>query len=131
MKVKILYKTVHNLNLKNLEEGEVKQDNELRLTLATEIFHNNKDATLVKFRYTVTTVIKDEVSVDLIYDFAFKSEDEITESFNESDTATVMIPNLAYPYIKSYIENILSISGYKKINLPYINFFEEPLKPVE
>ncbi|EPY9201133.1 protein-export chaperone SecB [Morganella morganii] len=131
MKIKIVYKEVHYLGLKHLDPGEIEQENELRFALATEIFHNQRDATLVKFRYTATTTLKDEVALELIYDFAFQADCELTESFNESDSATIMAPNLAYPYIKAYIENIFSISGYKKIILPYINFFDEPLKPAE
>ncbi|WP_025155290.1 protein-export chaperone SecB [Morganella morganii] len=129
MKIKIVYKEVHYLGLRHLEDGEIEQENELRFTLGTEIFHNKHDATLTKFRYTVTATLKDEVSLELIYDFAFQTDREVTESFNESEAATIMAPNLAYPYIKAYVENIFSISGYKKIILPYLNFFDEPLKP--
>ncbi|EMH4533021.1 TPA: protein-export chaperone SecB [Morganella morganii subsp. morganii] len=129
MKIKIVYKEVHQLVLQRLEGGEVEQENELRFTLGTEIYHNKNDATLAKFRYTVTATLRDEVSLELIYDFAFQADSELTEDFNGSDAATIMAPNLAYPYIKAYVENIFFISGYKKIVLPYINFFDNPLKP--
>lgn len=129
MKITLLYKLVQNVSLKSLEDGEIEQDNELKLTLGTEIFHNNKDTNLVKFRHSVSVVIKDIASIDLIYDFTFKTDEEVTESFNESDVATGVVPNLSYPYIKTYIENLLFSSGYKDISLPYLDFKDQPLKP--
>ncbi|MBQ0533982.1 hypothetical protein J7S75_06465 [Providencia huaxiensis] len=131
MNITLIHKLVQQVELKRLDDGEIEQENELKLTFGTEIFHNQKDTTLVKFRHSITVVVKDEVSVGLIYDFTFKTDASITDEFNESEEAVRVIPNLAYPYIKTYVENILVTSGYKDISLPYLNFYDEPLKPAK
>ncbi|MDR5611286.1 MULTISPECIES: hypothetical protein [unclassified Arsenophonus] len=101
---------------------------EFHMAINYEIYRHQSNKKTVRIRYTVIYFIQDNFSLSLAYDFSFKSDKEITEDFNASETARKLAPSISYPYIKSYIENFLTLSGYKDFEVPFIDFNKEPFE---
>lgn len=53
---------------------------------------------------------------------SFKTDQVINSEFMDSHFPNVNCPAIAFPYIRSYVTNLISSSGYQPIYLPSINF---------
>lgn len=52
----------------------------------------------------------------------FETDSEITEGFKESNFPKINAPAIVFPYIRTYVSNLMLNSGFHPINLPSINF---------
>ncbi|MEJ1369408.1 MAG: protein-export chaperone SecB [Candidatus Sedimenticola sp. (ex Thyasira tokunagai)] len=52
----------------------------------------------------------------------FKSDKEITEADRELHFFNVNAPAIAYPFLRSYVANVMLLSGYEPVMLSTINF---------
>ena len=135
MKITLLSRRVHRISLetkaaldatkKNKKE---QKSNSAKLKMNNELYLNKKNSKLFRVRYLVDISISNGVDIDIVYDFDFRSEeDDVDQSLAKSLVVRSQVPNLVYPYIKSYIEHFLVMSGHGSIPLPYVDFIENPI----
>lgn len=128
MGIKLTHKKVERLELSALSKGQIEQEKEVHINIGSTIYGHSTNKNMVRISYPVSLLIKDNVSISIDYDFYFTSSEEITEGFDSSEVARKDAPALAYPYIKSYIEGVLTMSGYKDFEIPFIDFEEDPFE---
>ncbi|HCH7895480.1 hypothetical protein [Raoultella planticola] len=97
------------------------------LKLDNELYLNKNNSKIFRSRYNIQVVIEDSAEVDVIYDFDFKSDTDVDETLVSSMVIRSQVPTLVYPYIKTYLEQFLLMSGYGNVPLPYVDFVENPI----
>ncbi len=127
MNITINAKRVTSLTLTQDDENEAVSDKKLHISIGSEIFENHKNRKLFRVRYPFNLVIKGVVTASLNYDFDFISDEDVSSDTLSSELVTITAPSLAFPYIKTYIENVLSSSGYAGISIPFLDFSLTPL----
>lgn len=127
MNTKIVAKKVTKLSFNQLEPGEIEQDSQVHINIGTDIYANSNNKNLFRIKYPINLIVRDIINISIDYDFDFLIDEEVTPSILGSELVSSKTPSLAYPYIKTYLENLITLSGYPNINIPYINFFETPL----
>ncbi|HBU8232617.1 TPA: hypothetical protein MDC20_003282 [Morganella morganii] len=127
MNITINAKRVTSLTLTQDDENESVSDKKLHISIGSEIFENHKNRKLFRIRYPFNLVIKGVVTASLNYDFDFISDEDVSSDTLSSELVTITAPSLAFPYIKTYIENVLSSSGYAGISIPFLDFSLTPL----
>lgn len=127
MNITINAKRVTSLTLTQDDENEAVSDKKLHISIGSEIFENHKNRKLFRIRYPFNLVIKGVVTASLNYDFDFISDEDVSSDTLSSELVTITAPSLAFPYIKTYIENVLSSSGYAGISIPFLDFSLTPL----
>ncbi|HAS1742837.1 MULTISPECIES: protein-export chaperone SecB [Enterobacter] len=132
MKINLLKNKIRSLTLtpettpvkgkkKNIETVDAK------IELNNEVYLNKKNKNLFRVKYRLHVSIPHSVIIEMEYDFDFKAEEEVDETIAQSVTLRSAVPNLAYPYIKVYVEQLMTMSGYGQIPLPFVDFNEHPL----
>ncbi|EMK2611578.1 hypothetical protein V8U19_002324 [Citrobacter freundii] len=110
------------------KKGKKGQNSEnVTLKLDNELFLNKTDTKLFRSRYKILVSIDGRVDIDLVYDFDFKADEDVDTSLAKSIIIRSQAPTYAYPYIKSYLEHFLMMSGYGRAQLPFIDFLESPI----
>ena len=128
MKLNLVSKKVHKATLEMIQGDSGKKKAKANVTISTEFYGNTKDQNLFRIRYEVEVTIENVVKVDISYDFDFTTDSEVSSELFASFEVRSIAPSLAYPYIKSYAEQLISMSGLGSFNLPYIKFTEEPFE---
>lgn len=128
MTISLTHKRVVSLNLITLSDGEIELKNNVRLTMGSELFLNSNHKNMIRVRYPVSLIIKDKIMIDVEYDFYFSATEEFTPDIIDSPLLRTKMPSLAYPYIKSYLDNLVFASGYDSTTIPFLDFMEEPLE---
>lgn len=125
---------VNNLSIKTLsplpKKKKPKSDEEevnATINFDNEVYVNNHNSKLFRVRYNIFVSIPHQVEVTLVYDFDFQSDEDVDAGLAKSTTVLSDVPAFAYPYIKAYIENVLSMSGFGLTPLPYLNFLKNPM----
>lgn len=125
---------VNNLSIKTLPPLPQKKkpksnEEEVNATINfdNEVYVNNHNSKLFRVRYNIFVSIPHQVEVTLVYDFDFQSDEDVDAGLAKSTTVLSDVPAFAYPYIKAYIENVLSMSGFGLTPLPYLNFLKNPM----
>lgn len=132
MKIELIGKKVAELSLHPVEgEASSKKTTNAKVTLQNELYTNTKDAKLFRARYTVSISIESRFNIELKYDFDFKNDMDFSEEVAKSQELKSKVPSMVYPYIKTYAEQLISMSGLGSFNLPHFDFFEEPLEVTE
>ncbi|AWO80688.1 hypothetical protein [Serratia marcescens] len=130
MKIELIGKKVAELSLQPLEgESSSKKTMTAKVTLKNELYSNVKDTKLFRVRYHVQVSIETRLKIEITYDFDFKADADFSEEVAKSEEVRSLVPSMAYPYIKSYSEQLISMSGLGHFNLPYFDFFSDPLEP--
>lgn len=107
------------------------KDINANLKFENQLYLNSSDKKLFRLRYLVTVDVENMVDIDLEYDFDFSAENEVDESLASSLVIRSEIPNYVFPYIKSYLEHFLMMSGYGYIPFPYVDFLSQPIPEKE
>ncbi|CAB5566685.1 hypothetical protein AB7V66_20540 [Providencia rettgeri] len=128
MEIKLTKKKVDNLTMRSILPDETEQDQQFHIKIGCTVYGNANNKNIVRIRYPVIVSVKDKATLSMDYDFYFTLSEELTEDFNTSIVTRQTAPALAYPYIKSYVENFLSISGYGDIDLPFLDFIKNPFE---
>ncbi|EMH4043673.1 hypothetical protein V6N22_003616 [Providencia stuartii] len=126
MDIELTHKRVDQLTLESLVKGQIEQEQPITVNIGSTVYAHDKDKKMVRINYPITVVVKDNVSISMSYNFYFKLSENVTDSFHKSEIARKVAPSLAYPYIKSYIESVLILSGYKDFSIPFLDFNKEP-----
>ena len=128
MEIKLTHKKVESLAIRSVLADELDQEKEFHINIGSTIYAHATKKNIVRIRYPIIVNIKEKVSVSMEYDFYFSLSEDVTEEFNDSITAKKEAPALAFPYIKIYLDNVLAMSGYKDIEIPFIDFNEDPFE---
>ena len=64
------------------------------------------------------------VNIDLVAAGLFKTASPITEEFKNSSLVNTNAPAMVFPFVRSYISNLTTLSGYPNILLPTYNFLD-------
>lgn len=125
---------VNTLSIKTLapisqKKKQKNNEEEVNATINfdNDVFINNQNSKLFRVRYNIFVSIPHKVEVTLVYDFDFQSNEDVDAGLAKSSTVLSDVPAFAYPYIKTYIENVLSMSGFGFTPLPYLNFLQNPM----
>ncbi|ENT4823011.1 hypothetical protein ACFFX4_004669 [Citrobacter farmeri] len=123
-------KKIESLSLKTQSsESSTKKKPSVKVKVNSEMYSNIKDSKLFRVRYSVDVDIESRLKIYLTYDFDFQSEEDFSEEVAKSKEVRTLVPSMSYPYIKSYAEYLISMSGLGNFNLPYFDFFSAPLEP--
>lgn len=87
--------------------------------------HLQDDDYIHSMGISISYEYEDEIifNLDIEYSAIFSIVDE-SENFQENLNlvTNIHIPNYIYPYIRVYVDNIISRTGLPNINLPLMNF---------
>ncbi|MGJ0946810.1 hypothetical protein ACR76C_07495 [Klebsiella grimontii] len=97
------------------------------LKMDNELYLNRADAKVFRARYNILVSVDGRLDIDIVYDFDFKADEDVDQSLSKSMVIRSQVPTYVYPYIKSYLEHFLMMSGYGKIPIPFIDFVENPI----
>lgn len=129
MKIELIGKKVVSLTMKPLEgHAADKKTMTAKVTLNNELYSNVKDAKLFRVKYHVIVTIEARLEIELTYDFDFKAEEDFSEDTGKSYEVRSIAPSMAYPYIKTYVEQLTLMSNLGSFNLPYFDFFSNPIE---
>lgn len=129
MKIELIGKRVVHLVVKQLDSAETdKKSKTAKVTLNNELYSNVKDEKLFRVRYHVVVTIESRLQMEITYDFDFRSEVEFSEDTAKSHEIRSIVPSMAYPYIKTYAEQLMLMSNLGSFNLPYFDFFGNPME---
>lgn len=130
MKIELIGKRVTSLAMAPIEgKATAKKTMTAKVTLNNEIYSNVKDSKLFRVKYHVIVMVEDWFKIELNYEFDFKSEEDFSWEIVKSHEVRSVVPSIAYPYIKTYAEQLMVISNIGNFNLPYIDFFGNPMEP--
>ncbi|MGG8006367.1 hypothetical protein PGN76_15535 [Klebsiella aerogenes] len=129
MKIELINKKVESLVMKPLEgDSAAKKTMSATVKLNNELYSNVKDSKLFRVRYFASVTIEGRLEMDITYDFDFQSEDDFSNEMAKSHEIRSVVPTMAYPYIKTYAEQIILMSNLGRFNLPYFDFFASPME---
>ncbi|EKK7715975.1 hypothetical protein PO816_002876 [Cronobacter dublinensis] len=131
MNLNIISKKIHTVSLEEIQSDSNKKPIKADVSLTNEIYANTKQSNIFRIRYKVSITIESKAKVELAYDFDFKSDEEFTNETANSLGVRAVAPSLAYPYIKAYAEQLISMSGLGNYNLPYFDFITDPFDKPE
>jgi preprotein translocase subunit SecB len=124
MKIKLDDTRVISLNIEQSKADDVlKDDFSGEMTgFETSLGLNPDDRKkyVVKFDMEIKTSCLSVIRLEYIG--CFSTDEEVDDNFVNSGFARVNSPAIAYPYLRAYISNLLTLSGYETIILPTVNF---------
>lgn len=131
MKLTLVSKKIHSASLENIQVEPVKKPVKANVSLTNEIYANTKDSRLFRIRYISSITVEGVAKLNISYDFDFKADVDFTGETASSIEVRSIAPAMAYPYIKSYAELMISMSGLGDFNLPYFDFIDDPFDKPE
>ncbi|MEB4673208.1 hypothetical protein MXL54_00260 [Enterobacteriaceae bacterium G50] len=130
MKIELIGKRIVNIALNQIDGTDTdKKSKTAKVTLNNELYSNVKDEKLFRVRYHVVVIIESRLQIEITYDFDFRSEVEFSEDLAKSHEIRTIVPSMAYPYIKTFAEQLMLLSNLGSFNLPYFDFFSSPMEP--
>lgn len=79
----------------------------------------SKNEFIVVFNIQLSTL---EFNLDIEYLARFETDEEIDESFVDSNFVNINAPAIAYPFLRAFISSITVNAGFKPVILPTLNF---------
>ncbi|EML0361299.1 hypothetical protein RI835_000624 [Providencia rettgeri] len=128
MDIELTHKRVDQLTMESLTKGQIEQEQPITVNIGSTVYAHDQDKKMVRINYPVIVTVKDNVTISIGYNFYFKLSESVADDFHKSETARKTAPALAYPYIKSYIENVLLLSGYRDFSIPFLDFNKDPFE---
>ncbi|EIG2865762.1 hypothetical protein AB575_005030 [Escherichia coli] len=129
MKIELISKKVERLVMTRLEgDSTAKKAIKTTVNLNNELYTNVKDSKLFRVRYFASVTIEGRLEMDITYDFDFRLEDDFSHEMAKSYEVRSIAPNMAYPYIKTYAEQIILMSNLGRFTLPYFDFLANPME---
>ncbi|ELY3856773.1 hypothetical protein ABN357_19530 [Providencia rettgeri] len=126
MDIELTHKRVDQLTMESLTKGQIEQEQPITVNIGSTVYAHDQDKKMVRINYPVIVTVKDNVTISIGYNFYFKLSESVADDFHKSEVARKTAPALAYPYIKSYIESVLLLSGYRDFSIPFLDFNKDP-----
>ena len=129
MNFKLVKTIAKGFSLTSIEEPvNTKEEPELLLTSLEVAVRIPSDEQVRSFaiNFTVDATLEniESASVKCDYWAFFETDQVLTQEFLESHFTSINAPAIAYPYLRSFITNILVNAGYPALYLPTVNFVE-------
>ncbi|WP_223565502.1 protein-export chaperone SecB [Pantoea sp. OVA07A] len=103
------------------------KEHDAQLDFSNEFYMNNHSDKLFRVKYRIKVNVPERYKIDLDYVFDFQSDESVTNDLPKTMLARATVPNLTYPYMKVFIENLVMMSGYGNIPLPHVDFTQNPV----
>lgn len=111
---------------------DVQEDQELPLGLSLDEMAVNTHVANeeIKKNFAISFQVKSKLNADeaveVFVDFwaFFESDSELDDKFLNGHFTQVNAPAIAFPYLRSFVTNILVSAGYPAVYLPTVNFVE-------
>jgi preprotein translocase subunit SecB len=79
----------------------------------------SKNEFLIVFNIKLSTL---EFNLNIEYLARFETDEEIDDSFKDTNFVNINAPAIAYPFLRAFISNITVNAGFKPVILPTLNF---------
>lgn len=111
---------------------DVQENQELPLGLSLDEMAVNTHVANeeIKKNFAISFQVKSKLNADeaveVFVDFwaFFESDSELDDKFLNGHFTQVNAPAIAFPYLRSFVTNILVSAGYPAVYLPTVNFVE-------
>ena len=111
---------------------DTQEDQELPLGLSLDEMAVNTHVANeeIKKNFAISFQVKSKLNADeaveVFVDFwaFFESDSELDDKFLNGHFTQVNAPAIAFPYLRSFVTNILVSAGYPAVYLPTVNFVE-------
>lgn len=101
------------------EESKEENKNNFSFSVGSGINPDNKRNFQIGFKIKVDN-IRYTLSLEMAYNF--RTTEDLTKEFMNSDFVKINAPAIAFPYLRTFISMITMQSGYQCVVLPSINF---------
>lgn len=131
MNIELTNKFIENVNyerVKRTDKSKEKKSREVKISLKNETYVNAKNSKSIKVRIFIAIEIEQTVKLDITYDFEYKLEEDFTEEMGRLAEFKSTTMSMAYPYIKAFAEQLVSMSGVSGVMLPFLDFNTLPNK---
>lgn len=115
--------TITKANVSELKLEENTSHTKSNIIITSFYFIDQKDKKNIKATMETVLLIADTLELSFKYNFFLKFKKEISSSKLNDFMAEINFHRLAYPYIRTYIVNLLNMSGFNIENLPIIPKF--------
>lgn len=78
----------------------------------------------ISFEIKASLVANETLDITIDYWAFFESDSELTDEFLNGPFTRINAPAIAFPYLRSFVTNLLVNAGYPAVYLPTINFVE-------
>jgi phage anti-repressor protein len=113
------------------DKPKVKKTREVKISLKNETFVNTKNPKAIKVRNYITIEIEQTAKLDIIYDFEFRLDIDFSKEIAITEEFKSTTMSMAYPYMKTFAEQMFTMSGISGAELPFLDFNEIPSKNIE
>jgi preprotein translocase subunit SecB len=111
-----------------VEHYEDNNNISLNVTVNKKVFFDEDDTKQFKVTIEVLANTNTGVKVRVLCVGVFSVDGEIDEEFKNSDFVNLNAPAILYPFVRSFITNISTNSGFSPIIIPAVNFSEAKKK---
>lgn len=129
MKFKLIKTLAKKVNV-NVIDVQEEQELPLGLSLDEMTINTHVANEAVKKNFAISFQVKSKLNADetveVFVDFwaFFESNSELDDGFLNGHFTQVNAPAIAFPYLRSFVTNILVSAGYPAVYLPTVNFVE-------
>lgn len=93
-----------------------------KLDVNVRVSEESKRNYAISFNIEAHLKGNDSVLVKVDYWAFFEAESDLTDEFLNSHFISINAPAIAYPYLRSFVTNVLVSAGYPAFYLPTVNF---------
>ncbi|QTL40662.1 protein-export chaperone SecB [Xenorhabdus budapestensis] len=119
-----------NFNIVNMRVTHIKLDEtgyldnpkKNNLNLKNSLSFDENDRSRATLTTTVKIITESSFYIEFDYLFTFQFENEVSTEQESDFLDTNTVDSVIYPYIRAFISNLTSLSGYKAFNLPIVTF---------
>ncbi|MBN1085595.1 protein-export chaperone SecB [Erwinia aphidicola] len=113
-----------DMEVKSLHLQKESQDSDKKpvyqLKIDSAMDYNQADMMTVRLNVTTLMTADNEFRLDIEHIFYFKFKRQVTGEEAQHAVVTAKTESIVFPYIRSYITNLLAMSGYPAANIPFI-----------
>lgn len=84
----------------------------------------------ISFDVSIKVNVEEVLLINIEYWAFFEADQALTEAFLNGHFTSVNAPAIAFPYLRSFVTNVLVNAGYPAVYLPTINFVELAKKEI-
>lgn len=129
MKFKLVKTLAKKISI-NIIDAQEEQELPLSLSLDEMAVNTHIANEAIKKNFAISFQVKSQLNADetveVFVDFwaFFESDSELDDKFLNGHFTQVNAPAIAFPYLRSFVTNILVSAGYPAVYLPTVNFVE-------
>ena len=110
---------VKSLHLQKESQGSDKKP-VYQLKIDSTMDYNNADMKTVRLNVTTLMTAENNFKLEIEHIFYFKFKAQVTGEEAQQKIVDAKTESLVFPYIRTYITNLLAMSGYPPTNIPFV-----------